>query len=64
MIKIKDDQSSEMMEIWKDGVQVFNGNYWDFHCGGEGLFEFLVKLGVETTLEDYKYEEDDEENII
>jgi hypothetical protein len=50
MIKIKDNESFEMMEISKDGQCIFYGNYWDFGYQPNKIKNFLEELGLEVEL--------------
>lgn len=54
-INIFTDDNSDMMRIDLEGVNVFEGNYWDFPTDGD-LAEFLRKLGFSVTEEGYEYE--------
>ena len=54
-IKILDDPSCEMMEIYKDDDCIFCGNYWDFDYSPIGIKDFLKELGLNVTRKKYKY---------
>lgn len=45
------DPSCDMMAVFKDDVNLFNGNEWDFDRSPAGLAMFLNKLGVECGLQ-------------
>lgn len=51
-ILIKQDNSCEMLSIYKDGECIFYGNNWDFKRNGKGLESLLIKLGLEVELDE------------
>lgn len=56
-LQIWEDENSEMVMIEKDGVCIFEGNYWDLpSTSGSGLSDLLDTLGVEHELGTYEYD--------
>ena len=55
MIEILDDTDVEMMSIRKDGVTIFEGNYWDFDSTPDGLLDLLERVGVQVSGYDATY---------
>ncbi len=55
-VLIRYHEDSEMMEITKDGEQVFFGNYWDFSREPQSIKKFLNAFGIKAKI---KKEKDD-----
>lgn len=60
-VVIKQDNSCEMLAIYKDDDCVFFGNEWDFSRSGRSLTKLFRQLGLEVELtEDWSYGDEEE----
>jgi hypothetical protein len=39
-IRVRQDESCEMAEVYLDDKYIMGGNYWDFHSGCHGIYEY------------------------
>ena len=57
-IKIKYDNSSDMVELESNGKVVYVGNYGDLELSEpEGLEQLLIDLNIDCEMEAFEYED-------
>lgn len=61
-VKFRTDDNSEMLEIYVDGELFGEGNYWDFDFVRDSI-NLLTKLDIDVSVEDYEYDDFDDEEV-
>lgn len=59
-VKFRVDEMSEMLEVYIDGKQVREGNFWDFDFVND-VPDLLKAVGVKFESEEYEYDDGYEE---
>lgn len=57
IVRILKDENVEMMKVFYKNDLIFEGNYWDFERNPTFLCQFLKKLKVDVSLNDYLYDD-------
>jgi hypothetical protein len=60
IVRFRVDDSCEMLEVLINGKHWRSGNFWDFDFVSDAQ-ELLDKLGVMVEVENYSYDNDEEE---